>query len=134
MRLLLESPLHQRFRANWEEFRECLMAYSVADYCVGLCYSNCESILAKLNLSVLYSRWQHLLALYIINVSKRKIIFRPHFIVSVRLPTIHLWLITISNSTRQLGVFLLPVLFYRTLLYLISIIHEPLSLWGVTCG
>jgi hypothetical protein len=61
------------------------MPYSAEDYFAGMCYSNCEGILAKLNLSILYSRWKHLDVLYIINLFKSKIIYSSIFhSVSIR--------------------------------------------------
>jgi hypothetical protein len=104
---------------------------------VGVCCSNYESILTRLNLSTLHSRQQHLDALFLVNVFKSKISCSSIFdSVSIQIPatttatataiaiTLHLWLITFSMSVCQLDVFLLPVLFARASTFLAGIIFH----------
>jgi hypothetical protein len=88
-----------------------LLPYAVAD----VLWANYEDILARLNLSTLYSRWWHL------DVFKNRVSYSPLFdSVSVHIPatitrdsSLHLWWIHFK-SFPQLDVFLLALSFTWT--------------------
>jgi hypothetical protein len=88
MHLLSGTPLHWQIWPNSKEFKENLLPYAIADIFVGICCSNYECILARLNLSTLYSRQQHLDALFLINVFKSKVSCSSIFdSVCIQIPT-----------------------------------------------
>jgi hypothetical protein len=67
--------------ATLERVHRKFAALCCSIFAVGICCNNYEGILAKLNLSTLYSKWWHLNAHFLINVFKNKIVL-PYLILS----------------------------------------------------
>jgi hypothetical protein len=93
-------------------------------FCAGVCGSNYEGMLSRLNISTLRSRRKHLDALFLINAFKNKISFSSIFdTVNLRIPSRRIrdflpsWLTTISRTALQLDVFLLLTSYVRKLTF-----------------
>jgi hypothetical protein len=65
-----------------------MLSSAIAGFLVDLCYNNYKGTLARLNLLTLYSRLQHFVAIFLINVFKSKFYYSSTFdFVRKRIPT-----------------------------------------------